>query len=436
MRSRHTLRRSRRAAFVVFLALGVMITPAVAGSRIESSFRVGTGLSLKTVRHPDAPQEIRVLTLAPGPSVPDIAPATSQYPMWGLTSSMSANSGAIAGVNGDFGTGLGQPKHTLMIDGELWTTGQSGGNAIGWSTRGKIAYIGHPQLKIAGHDVTHLSDFFISGWNARSPQLGMIAGYTTRGGNVTRPPGTMDPSGSDPQWCAARLVPTRQIEWQSPSRTSLVRRYRVEVQPQPCPKTPLGFGSNPSGAVVLAVKASSMQAGKITGLAVNDAVKLSWTLQGWPGVTDVMGAQQMLVKKGANVAQAYNPGDDHIFNYNPRTAMGISKGCSDTVRTTNCRMFLVTVDGRQTSTNWSMGVRLPALAGELLRAGAWKGVNVDGGGSTTMWVKRRDSRYCESTPNVGGCLANRPSQSGGERATRTAIVVLPTTDTGTPKQIR
>ena len=79
---------------------------------------------------------------------------------------------------------------------------------------------------------------------------------------------------------------------------------------------------------------------------------------------------------------------------------------------------------------------MPALAQELIRAGAWKAVNLDGGGSTTMWVKRRDSRYCESSPNVGGCLANRPSPSSGERATRTAIVVLPTTDTGTPKQLR
>ena len=433
MHSRHTLRRSRRAVLAGFLAVGAVLTPAVAGSRTASSYRVGAGLTLKTVRDTRGPQQIRVLTLAPGSSVPDISPATAQFPMWGLTSSMSANIGAIAGVNGDFGTSKGQPKHTLMIDGELWTTGQSGGNAIGWSTNGKIAYIGHPQLKMAGHDVTHPSDFFISGWNARAPKRGMIAGYTSRGGNVTRPPGTMSPSGADPQWCAARLVPTRQIEWNGSHRTSLVRRYTVEAQPQPCPKTPLGLGSN-ANAVVLAVKASSTHAVKITSLAVNDVVKLTWTLQGWPGVTDVMGAQQMLVQKRTNVAPPYHTGDDYIFNYNPRTAMGISKGCSDTVRTTNCRLFLVTVDGRQST--WSKGVRLPALADELLRAGAWKAVNLDGGGSTTMWVKNRDSRYCESSPNVGGCLANRPSPSSGERATRSAIVVLPTVDTGTPKQIR
>jgi exopolysaccharide biosynthesis protein len=142
----------------------------------------------------------------------------------------------------------------------------------------------------------------------------------------------------------------------------------------------------------------------------------------------------MLVNKGNNVAPAYNSGDPYILNYNPRTAMGISKGCSDTKNATNCRMFLVTIDGRQSG--WSKGVRLPALAGEEIRAGAWRAVNLDGGGSTTMWVKKRASSYCQHKTGVGGCLVQRPSPSTGERATRSAIVVLPNTDTGTPRQLR
>ena len=434
MRSPNALRRSRRAALAAVLALVATITPALA-SRSANSFGVGTGLKLKTIRDTKGPQEIRVLTLSPGSSVPDIAPATQQYPMWGLTSTMSANSGAIAGVNGDFGTSRGQPKHTLMIDGELWTTGQSGGNAIGWSSDGKVAFIGHPKLKIGGHDTPHPSDFFVADWNDGAPRNATIAGYTARGGDVTKPPGKTNPTASDPHWCAARLVPSRPIAWNSSRETSLVRRYKVVAQPEPCSKNPLSLGTT-SGAVVLAAKAGVRRAAKITGLQVNDTVRLSWTLQGWPHVTDVMGAQQMIVKKGANVAPAYQPGDDYIFNYNPRTSMGISKGCSDSKGTTNCRMFLITVDGRQGSSNWSKGVRLPALAAEQIRAGAWRAVNLDGGGSTTMWVKRRDRRWCESSPNVGGCLANRPSPSTGERATRSAIVVLPTTDTGTPKQLR
>jgi hypothetical protein len=63
-------------------------------------------------------------------------------------------------------------------------------------------------------------------------------------------------------------------------------------------------------------------------------------------------------------------------------------------------------------------------------------VNLDGGGSTAMWVRKRDS-YCESTPSAGGCLVNRPfGSSQEERATRAAIVVLPRADDGTPASLR
>ena len=44
--------------------------------------------------------------------------------------------------------------------------------------------------------------------------------------------------------------------------------------------------------------------------------------------------------------------------------------------------------------------------------------------------------YCQSYPSVGGCLVMRPSQSFGERGTRSAIAVLPTADTGAPSALR
>jgi hypothetical protein len=413
-----------------------MITPALAEARSAATYQIGTNLILKKVRDAKGPQQIRVAILGQsGTTVPDIAPATQQYPMWGLTSTMSEKAGGIVGINGDFGTSKGQPKHTLMIDGELWTSGRAAGTAVGWSADGRTAFVGHPKLKIGGHNLTNASDFLIADWNVGSPRSGRIAGYTSRGGSVTRPPGDVQPEATDPHWCAARLVPVHPIAWNGSRRTSLIRRYEVEAQPEPCPKTPLGLGSS-AGSVVVAVKASSTRSNKITGMKAGDTVKINWTIKGWPRVTDVMGASQLLVRKGNNVAPGYTSGDSYILNYNPRSAVGISKGCSDGQATSTCRIILITIDGRQSSENWSRGVRLPYLANELIRVGAWKAVNLDGGGSTTMWAKKRDSRYCESTPNIGGCLVNRPSPSSGERSTRSAIIVLPNTDTGTPKQLR
>jgi phosphodiester glycosidase len=404
-------RRGLQLAITIIVAIGAFTTPAQA-TRYVHSFHDGRGLRLKTIKDTKGPEQIRVLTLRPGRSVPDIAPADPDFPMWADTSTMSESIGAIAGVNGDFGTSQGEPKHVLMIDGELWTSGLIGGNVIAWSTSGRTAFIGHPRLKIRARDLSRRSRFFVATWNAGPPRAGKIAGYTVRGGTVTQPPGHVNPSAGDAHWCAARLVPAHPIGWNSKARTALVRRYTVDAQPEPCPKTPLGLRSQ-KGNVVIAARASSRRSKKITRLKVNDTIKVAWTLRHWPRVTDVMGAQQMLVKDG--------------------TSMGISKGCSDTRRTTRCRMFVITVDGRQST--WSAGMRMPRLASEQIRAGAWRAVNLDGGGSTSMWNMKRSSRYCQYVVDVGGCVVDRPS-GGDERATRSAVAILPTVDRGTPKQLR
>ena len=416
----------------IVVAAGIL-APAVAATRSSMSYSLDPSLHLKRVRVSSGPEQIRILTLTQG-VVPDIAPATQQYPMWALTSTMSANAGAIAGINGDFGTGKGQPVHTLMIDGELWTTGQAQGRAVAWSSNGSQAYVGHPALHIRALGASGAL-FNIQQWNAHAPTTTSIAAYTSRGGDVTKPPGKVNPVSTDPRWCEARLEPVNGIAWSGAARTSLVRKYSVQVQPEPCERTPIAVGST-SGAVVVASKFSSSITNKIQALTPGDTVKLTWTFDGWPGVTDVMGGSQLLVDHGTNVAPDYTAGADYILNYNPRTSVGISKGCSDTDNATNCRMFLITIDGRQASTNWSKGVRLPFLANEQIRAGAWMALNFDGGGSTTMWVKKRDPAYCESSPAVGGCLVQRPSPSTGERATRTALIVLPSADTGTPAGLR
>lgn len=426
-------RRGRTAIAVGLVTIAALVTPAVAGTRTASTYHLTSDLALRAVRDGNGPQQIRILTLSPATNVPDIVPATQQYPMWSHTSTMAANAGAIAGVDGDFGAVGGRPKHVLMIDGELWTTGSSGGTAVAWSADGKTAFVGHPELKILATDLNQSKTFFVQGWNARVPTGDSVQGYTARGGTVTPPPGKTSPASTDPHYCAARLVPSSSIRWNGKSRASIVRRYTVKKQPQRCPQTPLGLGSV-SDAVVVATRLHATVAHKITALEPGDTVRLSFTFNRWRDVTDVMGASQFLVKKGANVAPAYQPGDNYILNYNPRTAVGITKGCSDLDATTNCRMMLITIDGRQD--NWSYGVRLPYLADELIRAGAYAAVNLDGGGSTTMWSKKRNASFCESTPSVGGCLVQRPSDSTGERSKQSAIVVLPSADPGTPPDLR
>jgi len=431
----------RRKAFSLAVGLAVVATALAAtpssATPIVVRYPFNRQLKLVTTREPGGPLEIRKLVIAPGSrAVPDIAPAAIHYPMYALTSRISSGAGALFGVNGDYGTPLRQPVHDLMIDGELWTTGQSQGNAVAWSDDGRTAYLGRPHLRIRALNAsTNAPLFAITEWNAHLPTTSTVAAYTSRGGTITVPPGVASPTKSDPVWCEAALAPSSGSRWSGAARTSIVRTYNVTNQPDPCQGTSLPVGTTP-GSVVLASAYSSSVANAVKNLRVGESVKLTWTFAGWPGVTDVMGGGQMLVDQGKNVAPPYVSGAPHVLDYNPRTAVGIKQGCSDMDPVTVCKIYLETVDGRQALTDWSVGVRLPWLADSLIQSGAWMALNLDGGGSETMWTSQTDPAYCQVVPAVGGCLVQRPSQSTGERAVRSAIVVLPGADTGAPAKLR
>jgi len=90
----------------------------------------------------------------------------------------------------------------------------------------------------------------------------------------------------------------------------------------------------------------------------------------------------------------------------PRTAVGFSQDST--------KMYFFTVDGRQAG--YSVGMSLYELADYMLDWNVYQGVNLDGGGSTTMMVR--------------GNVANSPSDAGGERAVSNALMVISTAPTG------
>lgn len=90
------------------------------------------------------------------------------------------------------------------------------------------------------------------------------------------------------------------------------------------------------------------------------------------------------------------PGEDDFFlARHPRTIVGLSEDYQT--------LFLVTIDGRQPG--YSTGASLAEAAGIMLHLGAWRAINVDGGGSTTMVVR---------DPDGASQLVNSPS-GGAER---------------------
>jgi Exopolysaccharide biosynthesis protein related to N-acetylglucosamine-1-phosphodiester alpha-N-acetylglucosaminidase len=87
-------------------------------------------------------------------------------------------------------------------------------------------------------------------------------------------------------------------------------------------------------------------------------------------------------------------------NRHPRTAIAKLK---------DGKLLLTAVDGRQPG--FSVGMTLLELAEFLLEIGAEDAINLDGGGSTTMYLE--------------GKVVNRPSDKEGERRVGDAILVFP-----------
>jgi hypothetical protein len=278
MRGHRSAARVAKAVAAIAAVSVVAAAGPVLGATTSATYTLSPTVKLKTQRMDTGPEEVRVLKLAPG-SFPDIQPARASFPLTAKTSAMGVAAGALGAVNGDFGTKQDQPIHTLMIDGELWTTGLHAGVAMAWSADGTQAYVGAPDLRIAATKGT-TKLFSIASWNANQ-SAGAVSAYTSRGGTLAKPPGKASPTSSDPHWCAASLVPTNGLGWGSSTHEAIVRQYTVATQPEPCPQTPLALSST-AGAVVVAQRFTSGTPNAVQSLTVGDTLKISWKFVGWP----------------------------------------------------------------------------------------------------------------------------------------------------------
>jgi len=130
----------------------------------------------------------------------------------------------------------------------------------------------------------------------------------------------------------------------------------------------------------------------------------------WPAAQQALGSYPSLVTDGA-IALDPDRDSDFFDGRHPRTALGLRADGT---------LLLVTVDGR---TDAGVGMTLTQLAQHLLNLGAVDAVNLDGGGSTAMWVAGQ---------SLNG-IVNAPSDDGdtdhlGERAVSDLLLVLPRAD--------
>lgn len=111
------------------------------------------------------------------------------------------------------------------------------------------------------------------------------------------------------------------------------------------------------------------------------------TLPDWENVNHIISGGPYLVKDGKVYVDIQDQKLLAIGGRNPRTAIGYTK---------DNHFIIVTADGREGS---SIGLTLKELAYYMQKIGCVNAMNLDGGGSTVMYVK--------------GYITNKPSVKGG-----------------------
>lgn len=347
--------------------------------------KVAPGVRLLKIRRPGP---IRVFALRVNPrKQPAMDLALAKRRLAGLqrTGSMARQHGALAAVNGDFALPGGKPAHAFAEDGDLKQTSFMTGPTFAMRRNEKKTFVGTADLTVTSIETSTGDRISVDRWNDGAPVYGEIAGYTAAGRGIENPAGYE---------CSARLAPTGPRRF-VPGKKGVVRDYAV--QQAGCfaaPLVPIGQ------EVVLTAWAGSHEAFLVRSLAPGEAVAVTWSL-GWSGVLEGIGGFPLLVAGGRVVV---GPCGDPICGRHPRTGIGVTR---------RGRILLVVVDGRRPK--WSKGMFIGRFAREMRKLGASFAMNLDGGGSSTMVVRKK--------------VVNRPS-GGKQRRVSSAVLVLPRDDPG------
>jgi len=132
-------------------------------------------------------------------------------------------------------------------------------------------------------------------------------------------------------------------------------------------------------------------------IPVNAKVELTLKLDSeWSNVNHIISGGPYLVKDGKTYIDVTEQKLTSITGRNPRTAVGYTK---------DHNLVIVTVDGRQEN---SSGMTLSELASLMKELGCVNAINLDGGGSTQMYLNGR--------------IVNNPSNRGGTPVSNALIL--------------
>jgi len=382
-----TPRRAISASALILLLLLASLGPSEGAERapqfvpkIVKTKKIAPGLRFTKIVEKKIPRRTFVLTVDLTKAITlDTTLGKATLPSNRALSKIVKRAGALAGVNGDFGSG--KPIHPFAQDGQLVnTSAQLGALFAVTQDEGQI-HFGRPTMEVTVTDMADDRVFRLDAWNDGDPAPGELVGFSPVGGTLEAPPANA---------CSVHLAP---VSGPTPAKGDGVDQdFTVDIAT--CSQAPL----TRDGGVVLSAAPSTDEATLLLALEPGTPMRLHWTF-GWANVLDAVGGVPMLLR------------DDVILNECtsacgsvPRTGVGV---------TANGRILLVVVDGRQPK--WSVGPTVTEFARIMKDLGAVTALNLDGGGSSTMVVD--------------GKVVNRPSDRR-ERAVSNAIVILPGPDPG------
>jgi exopolysaccharide biosynthesis protein len=387
----------------VGVAVGLLFSPVGAASLARQPSPpivwqvVSRGVEhARFVRTADASDEslarwsINALRIDPSEARLDVVHAHDKAVGVETVSSVSRRFGAVAAINGGYfrttGPFRGDSTGTLQIDGVLLSEPDRGRAAVGFIRNSAATRLIFGHLTWDGVVISDGRKRVLSGIN-RPRRANEVILFTPQFDETT----LTDSSGTE-------VV----------IRSGRVDRVRDNAGSTPIPSD--GFVLSSTGSARGWMRALTPGTVVSVGLQLKPAGGSPRNM--WTTAEDVLGAGPKLVTAGrVNITTARERMlRTFATERHPRTAIAaLADG----------RALLLVVDGRQPSV--SVGMSLAELARLLIELGAHDGINLDGGGSTTMVVK--------------GTVVNRPSDPTGERPVSDAILVLPRPQTAPSRRL-
>jgi len=312
------------------------------------------------------------------------------------TSSIAKRKGAIAAINAGFfrldtSAFAGDPAGIFQIDGKLLSEANNGrialliNNSVDWCVKCRTS------AKRTDVDIKHLKTFAEFWSDARKFQI----------------------NGVDRQIKENEVVLyTPEFGITPPSDTKILEIVIDNKRVQTIAET-TGSTKIPVAGYVLAATGAGRQQAQSIAAASKEALVIvgsyienpenspSGAKMAFTDVEDIVGGVPQLIKNGKMdiTWEQEKTTKSFVETRHPRTAVAKIK---------NGKFLMITVDGRSES---SGGISLYDLAALLLELGASDAMNLDGGGSTTMFLDGR--------------VVNHPSDKEGERKVSDAILVTP-----------